>query len=182
MTGVQTCALPICQVQKTRWESASGAVEHFFDDELVPASKGVQPELLRRIEPFPTTTDLKPYDPGFLSGWIVEQYQIDLIAAAQHSREIMDGKTEQLCSAEVPGDTQRNLEVAADYSAQTFKHILVPVWLLTYDYGSRSFQVVINGYTGAIAGKHPLSWVKIMLAVLAVIIVIALVLSASGGR
>jgi DNA-directed RNA polymerase subunit RPC12/RpoP len=168
------------QVQRTRWVPASGALDHFFDDELVPASKGVQPELLRKIEPFPTTTDLKPYDPGFLSGWVVEQYQIDLIAAAQHSRETMDGKTNQLCSAEVPGDTQRNLEVKADYSAQTFKHILTPVWLLTYTYGAKSFQVVVNGYTGAIAGKHPLSWIKIMLAILAVIIVIGIIIAAAG--
>ena len=94
----------------------------------------------------------------------------------------MDGKTRQLCSAEVPGDTQRNLEVAADYSAQTFKHILVPIWLLTYNYGAKNFQVVINGYTGAIAGKHPLSWVKIMLAVLAIIIVVMIVLAAAGSR
>ena len=94
----------------------------------------------------------------------------------------MDGKTEQLCSAQVPGDTQRNLEVAADYSAQTFKHILVPVWLLSYNYGAKTFQVVINGYTGAIAGKHPLSWVKIMLAVLAVIVVLLIVFAASGSR
>ncbi len=167
------------QVQRTRWVPASGSLEHFFDDELVPASKGVQPELLRKIEPFPTTTDLKPYDPGFLSGWVVEQYQIDLIAAAQHSREIMDAKTERLCSAEVPGDTQRNLDVQADYSAQTFKHILVPIWLLTYTYGSTSYQVIVNGYTGAIAGKHPLSWTKILLAVLAVLIVIGVVIAAS---
>jgi DNA-directed RNA polymerase subunit RPC12/RpoP len=163
------------QVQKVRWVPASGSLDHFFDDELVPASKGVDPALLRKIEPFPTTTDLKPYDPGFLSGWVVEQYQIDLIAAAQRSREIMDGKTRQLCSAEVPGDTQRNLEVAADYSAQTFKHILVPVWLLSYTYGSRSFQVIVNGYTGVIAGRHPLSWVKITLTVLAVLLALLLV-------
>lgn len=170
------------QVQKVRWEPAAGSLDHFFDDELVPASKGVQPDLLRKIEPFPTTTDLKPYDPGFLSGWVVEQYQIDLIAAAQHSREVMDEKTRQLCSAEVPGDTQRNLEVDADYSAQTFKHILTPVWLLTYNYGAKTFQVVINGYTGAIAGKHPLSWIKIMLAVLAVIIVVLIIVAVAGGK
>jgi hypothetical protein len=29
--------------------------------------------------------------------------------------------------------------------------------------------VVINGYTGAIAGHYPKSWIKIMFAVLAVI-------------
>jgi hypothetical protein len=66
----------------------------------------------------------------------------------------------------VPGDTHRNLSVNTDYSRQTFKHILVPVWLLTYNYGARAFQVVINGFTGAIAGKYPKSWVKILFAVL----------------
>src|SRR5688572_17113825 len=33
------------QVQHTRWERSSGSLSHFFDDELVPASKGVNPEL-----------------------------------------------------------------------------------------------------------------------------------------
>jgi hypothetical protein len=67
----------------------------------------------------------------------------------------------------VPGDTHRNLQVRSDYSGQTFKHILTPIWLLTYNYGARHFQVVVNGFTGAIAGKYPKSWVKITLAVLA---------------
>ncbi len=167
------------QVQRTRWVPSSGSLDHFFDDELVPASKGVQADLLRKIEPFPTTTDLKIYDPGFLSGWVVEQYQIDLGAAAQHSREIMDQKLERLCAAEVPGDTQRNLQVEPNYSAQTYKHILVPVWVLAYTYGSRGYQVVVNGYTGTMAGKYPLSWIKITLAILAALAVIFIVVAVS---
>ena len=165
------------QVQHTRWQHASGSIDHFFDDELVPASKGVQADLLRQIEPFPTTTDLKPYDPAFLSGWVTEQYQIDLIAAAQLSRTGMQQKTELMCGSEVPGDTHRALSVDADFSGQTFKHILVPIWLLSYTYSSTSYQVVINGYTGAIAGKYPLSWVKITLAVIAALIVIFIVMA-----
>src|SRR6185295_12164297 len=135
------------QVQKVRWQRSSGSVDHFFDDELVPASRGVQPDLLRKVEPFPTT-ELTPYNAAFLSGWVVERYQIDIVAAAQRAREGMDAKTTALCGAEVPGDTHRNLDVDTDYSRQTFKHILVPLWLLTYNYGPRTFQVVINGYTG----------------------------------
>ena len=84
----------------------------------------------------------------------------------------MDGVVNQLCAREVPGDTHRNLQVSTDYQGRTFKHVLVPVWLATYTYGSKSFQVVVNGYTGKMAGEHPLSWVKITLAVLAAIIVI----------
>jgi Zn finger protein HypA/HybF involved in hydrogenase expression len=169
------------QVRHTRWVPSSGSLDHFFDDELVAASKGVPVELLRQIEPFPTTEDLKPYDPGFLSGWVVEQYQIDLVAAAQNSREIMDRKTQQMCASEVPGDTHRSLDVHTDYSGQTFKHVLLPVWILAYTYGSERYQLVVNGYTGAIAGKHPISWVKIMLLILAILIVIGIIMAAQGG-
>jgi Zn finger protein HypA/HybF involved in hydrogenase expression len=155
------------QVQRIRWEPSSGSLDHFFKDELVPASRGVQEQMLRKIEPFPTTTDLVPYNAGYLSGWVVERYQLDLVSAAQEAREEMDGEMQSLCAAEVPGDTHRNLQVQNDYSGQTYKHILVPIWLLTYNYGARNFQVVMNGYTGAIAGKYPKSWIKITLAVLA---------------
>jgi hypothetical protein len=159
------------QVRRVRWEPASGALDHFFDDELVPATKGVHPGLLQQIGQFPTDS-LKPYDAGYVSGWVVEQYQIDLVAAAERARQTMEGKTRAMCSQQVPGDTQRNLQVDADFSAQTFKHILVPLWLLSYVYGRTSYQVVINGVTGRIAGKYPLSWIKIALAVLVAIIVL----------
>ena len=163
------------QVQQIRWEPSAGLLDHFFDDELVPASRGVEPELLRRIEPFPTR-ELVPYQAGFLSGWVVERYQIDLVAGAQQARAAMNAELNRLCAAQVPGDTQRSLEVQADYSGQTFKHILVPIWLLTYTFGSRSFQVVVNGYTGQMAGRYPRSWIKITLAVLAALIGIGLIL------
>jgi len=166
------------RVQHTRWEYASGSLEHFFDDDLVPASLGVQAKHLRAIEPFPTM-DLVPYDASYLSGWVVERYQIDLIAAARHSRAQMDEKTRAMCARQVPGDTHRNLQVATRYDRQTFKHILAPIWMLTYRYGATLYQVVMNGYTGKISGDYPKSWIKISLAVLALIMLIAIVVIAS---
>jgi ribosomal protein S27E len=170
------------QVQHIRWYPSSGAVDHFFDDELVPASKGVHEAMLRKIEPFPTTKELVPYNAGYLSGWVVERYQIDLVAAAKEARDEMDGEMERLCAAQVPGDTHRNLDVHDDYSGQTFKHVLVPIWLLSYNYGTQNFQLVINGYTGAIAGAYPKSWMKIGLAVLAGLVAVGLALLLSAHR
>jgi DNA-directed RNA polymerase subunit RPC12/RpoP len=169
------------QVRKVRWQYSSGQVNHFFDDELVPASRGVQPALLRKIEPFPTK-ELVPYNPGFLSGWVVERYQIDLLAAAKGARDSMQAKTEALCGGQVPGDTYRNLQVRADFSAQTFKHILVPLWLLTYTYGTRAFQVAMNGVTGTIAGAYPKSWIKITLAVLGVLLLVLIGILFANNR
>jgi hypothetical protein len=173
------------QVQRTRWQWTSGNLNHFFDDKLVCGSKGVHEPLLRSVEPFPTTEKgvgaLKPYDPAYVSGWTVERYQIDLIAAAKISRERMMAATEQLCGQQVPGDTYRNLRVNADFSRQTFKHILAPVWLMTYTYNTKDFQVIINAVTGKIDGEYPKSWVKITLAVL-LFIVIALIIFSAGGK
>jgi len=73
----------------------------------------------------------------------------------------MRRQLEKLCDSEVPGDTYGNLRIQPRYSGQTFKHILVPVWNLVYDYGPRSYQVLVNGYTGTMAGEYPKSPWKI---------------------
>ena len=63
--------------------------------------------------------------------------------------------------------------------SRTFKHILVPVWLVNYTFGPKTFQVLVNGYTGSTAGDRPVSWVKvffyIVIPAIMVLIIIALV-------
>jgi hypothetical protein len=58
--------------------------------------------------------------------------------------------------------------------------MLVPVWLLTYTYGARSFQCVLNGVTGAIRGEYPKSPWKIALIVLLLFIVVVIVFALGG--
>jgi ribosomal protein S27E len=157
------------RVQRVQWTPASGELSHAFDDELVCASVGVDSGKLRRVEPFPTAS-LVPFDAGYLAGWTVERYQIDLVAAAERSRQEMTAKLRSMCSQQVPGDTQRNLVVDAKFHEQTFKHILAPIWLMTYVYGTRSFQVVVNGVTGKTAGSRPWSAIKVTLVVIAALI------------
>ena len=94
-------------------------------------------------------------------------YEIDVDSGEIHLK--------RMAAAAIHADTYRNLTIRPSYSGETFKHVLVPVWLLSYDYGSRKFQVVVNGYSGRIAGKYPQSWWKI-LALLAALALIAAVL------
>jgi len=39
---------------------------------------------------------------------------------------MMDAALRALCGRQVPGDTYRNLQVQAQYSNRTFKHVLLP--------------------------------------------------------
>ena len=168
------------QERRVRWEPASGIVDHFFDDEPVAATHGIPLPLLRQIEPFPTTSELVPYDTAFLSGHVVEHYQVVLFDAAERSQQQMHQQLEAMCAAQVPGDTHRNLRIFPQYSSRTFKHILVPIWLLSYNFGAKAFQVVVNGSTGRIAGKYPISVWKVILLIIAALIVIAVIAVVSG--
>jgi hypothetical protein len=159
------------QERRVRWEPAAGVVEHTFDDELVPGTTGVNLSLLRQVEPFPTG-ECVAYDTAFLAGHVVEHYQVALTEAAGNSEAQMRAKLEQLCIRQIPGDTHRNLRIQPVFSQKTFKHLLVPIWLLVYTFGRRSFQVVVNGYTGRIAGRYPYSPWKIALIVLLVILAV----------
>ena len=167
------------QVRHTRWEPAAGRIEHFFDDEPIPGSRGVERSLLKKVEPFPTH-DLVPYDTAFLSGFVVEHYQVVLIDAARDARQSMESQLRSMCAGQIPGDTHRNLQIYPDYSGETFKHILVPVWLLIYAYGARSFQLVVNGYTGAMAGHYPKSFWKIFFFVVMILLAVAAIVYFGG--
>jgi hypothetical protein len=168
------------QVRHTRWEAAAGQITHFFDDEPVAGTHGVRQDLLRQVEPF-ATAELVGYDTAYLSGFVVEHYQVVLIEAAEKSLESMHAKLMELCAAEVPGDTQRNLQIHPTYSERTFKHVLVPIWLLSYTYGATIYQVVVNGYSGQIAGDYPKSWWKIFLLVIVVLIVVMVIIMAGDN-
>ena len=158
------------QVQRTRWEFASGWRNDFFDDTLVCASKGLPQELVEKFQTF-DTKQLTPYQPQFLAGWRAETYAVDLMPAWGTGQEKMAEVQRGRCGRDVPGDTHRNLVVQNYFSAVTFKHILLPIWIAAYRYHDKPYQFLVNGQTGEVVGKAPWSFWKIFFTVLAVIAV-----------
>lgn len=156
---------------RTRWEPASGFLEKFFDDVPVEASRGLERSLAESIEPFPTS-DLVPYDPSYLSGFLAEEYALEAQDALTVARSRMESEIRAACVAEIPGDTYRNLVVDTAYSGVAYKNALLPIWIAAYLYAGKSYRFLVNGVTGKVAGKAPFSVVKIALAVIAAILAI----------
>jgi len=162
------------EVRHTRWERASGRRSDFHDDILVCASRGLPAELAAKLQTF-KTAELRPYDPAFLAGWKAEEYSIDLDAAWTIAAQRMASEQEARCARDVPGDTHRSLSVSNHFSEQTFKHVLLPVWLSAYRYGEKVFRFLVNGQTGEVVGKAPWSAGKIALFVLALAAITTLI-------
>jgi hypothetical protein len=79
----------------------------------------------------------------------------------------------------IGGDEQRVESIKTSYSAITFKHLLLPVYVGAYRFGEKVCQVVVNGRTGEVQGERPYSFWKIFffaLALLALLVTIILLL------
>ncbi len=59
----------------------------------------------------------------------------------------------------------------ATYEDETFKHILLPVWMAAYKYAGKSYRFLVNGQTGEVQGERPWSVWKITFAVIGGLIV-----------
>ena len=54
----------------------------------------------------------------------------------------------------------------ADFSDETWRYILLPVYIAAYRYDGKLYRMMINGQTGAITGSKPVVWAKVWLAII----------------
>jgi ribosomal protein S27E len=159
------------QVQHTRWFPASGTVERWFDDILIPATKSLPPARLTALEPW-DLAELTAYEPAYLSGYKAQRYQVDLAEGFELAKRTAAPVIESDVRHDIGGDEQRVTHVATNYSAVTFKHLLLPVYVGAYRFRDKVYQVVVNGRTAEVQGERPYSFWKILLLVLFIVFVL----------
>jgi LSD1 subclass zinc finger protein len=160
-------------IMRTIWYPVNGEVSNSFDDILVTASRSLPKDYSEKLEPW-DLSNLIPFNPAYLAGYKTESYQIDLKVGFEEAKEKMESAINQTILNVIGGAHQRIFYANTSYENITFKHILLPVWISAYRYGNKVYRFMINGRTGAVRGERPYSWMKIALAILAGLAVIAL--------
>ncbi|HVF92460.1 MAG TPA: hypothetical protein VNH22_20505 [Blastocatellia bacterium] len=169
------------QVRRTAWHPASGTVARWFDDVLVPATESVSRPRLASLEPWDLGL-LKPYEPAYLSGYKAQRYQVELPEGFEEAKGLMAVTIQDDVRGDIGGDEQQITDMATSYSAITFKHILLPVYLGAYRFNDKVYQVMINARSGEVQGDRPYSIWKITLFVLVILLVIAAVVFFARGQ
>lgn len=160
------------QVRKTEWIYRSGTYDHFFDDILIGGATELSQSEYESIFPY-QLEELVNFDAKYLSGWKADVYDIAVNDGYEKAEAMMKDTIYDACAELCRIDTYKNLEVNTSYSDQTYKHILLPLWLCTYAYKKKNYHFLINGQTGKIHGKKPVSAAKIILVILIALLVIA---------
>ncbi len=162
-------------VIETDWYRASGRVFNSFDDIAILGNTGFDPRYVNKLEPWPTH-GLQPFSPDYMAGHLAKTYDRELEDCFDEARRGMESTIDQSIRSDIGGDQQRIHHKSTQISNLTYKHVLLPIWLLTVLYEGQPWQVFINGATGEIHGERPWSKPKIIAAVVAVILVIVVVL------
>lgn len=160
------------QERRVDWRPVSGQVERSFDDVLVPASSQVDERDLRRLGPWPLE-DAVPFRAEYLAGFSAARYEVEPSAGLERARTTMTQAITKDVRRDIGGDEQRVGTVRTAYADVMFKLVLLPLWIATYVYAGRQWQVMVNANTGEVVGKRPFSAAKIAFAVLVGLLVVA---------
>jgi Zn finger protein HypA/HybF involved in hydrogenase expression len=149
---------------KTVWRWESGQVEVPFDDVLILGTRYVSRLLLGRIYRF-NLDELVPYGPSFLAGFQAQAYDIPLEKAWEDSRSVMRESTRIACLGQASSTKIRNFSMNLDFSDESWRYILLPVYVASYSYDGQVFQALVNGQNGSISGQRPVDWNKVWLVI-----------------
>jgi DNA-directed RNA polymerase subunit RPC12/RpoP len=146
------------------WRAETGQYSATYRDIPVTGSQHISRVLLGRIWPFHLEA-LVDYNPDYLAGWQAQVYDVPLETAWGEGKNRMREQVKGECRQSIPSRHVRNFAMSADFEDEVWRFILLPVYLMSYRYQERTFQVLVNGQTGAIGGQKPVEWQKIWWAI-----------------
>lgn len=154
---------------ETTWNHVSGVYQKFFDDETVMASKRHADSYITECEPF-DFSKLVPYSPHVVAGFIAERYSVGLKEGWTMAQKGIQSKLRTDIGKYVRhhwnADRSDSIKFSTIYSNITYKYLLVPVWISSFKYKDKVYQFVVNGQTGKVGGKSPVSAWRVILAIL----------------
>lgn len=154
---------------RTRWTRVSGRIRHFFDDVLIWAGRSVPSHIINRFKRW-RLGDMKPYQSQYLVGLEAQAYDLPLKGGHEQAQEEMHRRMAQMVRQDIGGDKQRINTLQIKYADETFKLVLLPIWISALKYRGKSYNFVINGRTGEVRGDRPLSWFKVFLVAFGVLL------------
>lgn len=145
------------------WRNVSGTYGELFDDVFVSCGKMPQNEL-EGLLPYRIET-LCVYEPKLLSGYSASHYSRDLSECWHDAKAVMDKQIRRAILNKYSCDEVDYLNVSTVHNAVTYKYVLLPVYYSNFVYRKKQYPVKINGNTGKVCGKTPISPLRVLTAV-----------------
>lgn len=134
-----------------------------YDKVPADASEKMDDAMMDKLEPF-SYGDLKKFQTPYLAGYLAEKYNYTDKELFPRIQNRVKNYTRAYIRSTIHGYTTTNIVRENLWERQKkAEYTLLPVWMFCYDYQNSEHNFYMNGQTGKIIGKPPLSKGKIAL-------------------
>ncbi|MFF2446943.1 TFIIB-type zinc ribbon-containing protein [Neobacillus sp. NPDC058068] len=127
----------------------------------VDASEKMNDKLMDKLEPYPYD-QLKDFKTPYLAGYIAEKYNYTDEELLPRAKDKISGYIDSYIRSTLTGYHSVNYtNKYIDTVNKNSDYVLLPVWMVSYDYNNSDYTFAMNGETGKIVGKPPISTTKV---------------------
>lgn len=123
------------------------------NDLALPASKKLSQVFMKLLPTF-NLSALREYDPRYLASWLAELYDVPMADASLDARSMAFKKIKKQMP-HLLGNITLTRTSSASMLVESFKLILLPVWMTELPFDGREHIVLINGQSGEVASDLP---------------------------
>jgi hypothetical protein len=150
-----------------RWESGNAGLD--IADLLVAGTERVSARHLGNVDHF-DLSDIVTYAAVYLAGMQAKGYDRPLEPAWEIARDVMREKTKTACISQASTSQVRNFSMKLNFSDESWRYLLLPVYLAAYQFNGKTYHAIVNGQTGEISGQRPVNWQKIWLVIAMILV------------
>jgi DNA-directed RNA polymerase subunit RPC12/RpoP len=155
------------------WYNVSGNMQYFFDDILIAAGKKISQKQISKISPFVREKSCV-YETKFLHGFVANHYDKDIKTSWQEAKGVIDQQIRSMIMRKHHADVVDYLNVSTNHHNVTYKYMLMPVYVGNFTFHKKLYNLYVNGSTGKVYGKAPVSPIRVGLLVIIIAAIIAL--------
>lgn len=167
--------------ETSRFDVKRGGNVH-FEDITVSAISSEDKKMLEGILPYPKNEHID-FSIPYLQGFVAKKRDLERDDVSDEVKERMRGYSESMLRDTINGYTSVETDsTTLSLGSSHWESALMPIWILTYKKGERTYVYAMNGATGKIYGELPLSPIKLALLGALTFIAVALIGLLIGGR
>lgn len=153
------------------WRTVSGDYSEFFNDVLINADTGFSQTILNKISPFQEST-IKEYSSEYLTGFVAKRSDREIGNCWEDAKGVIDVMLKRHILSQYDHDVVDYFNISTTHENVTYKYVLLPIYLLNFRFRKKLYTIHVNGNSGVVHGKTPVSIPKVLLTVLLALAVI----------
>lgn len=146
---------------ETKYYDVRRKIDLTFNKVPVDASEKMNDDLMDKLEPYDYGS-LKDFKTPYLAGYLAEKYNYDNKDLFPRVKSKVSEYIDKHIGSTISGySSVQYKEKHVDTRERKASYVLLPVWMVYYDYDKQEHTFAMNGVNGKVVGKPPLSMGKV---------------------